>query len=1311
MNWKKIVGRTLAVLAAVIVIAVAGGYFYLKSPGFRQFALRKIVEEANQSTGGRTEIRALDFDLSTLTAHLYDVVIHGTEPSSAQPLLRIDKLTIGLKVQSLLGRKVTLDELLVEHPVVHLLVDREGNNNIPPAPPSQPGSSTNVFDLAVRHFGLSNGEVDYNDRKTPLQADLHDLRTDIAFEYLANRYQGSVSYDNGQLRYDKYAPLAHSLNASFKATRSAFFLDSAVIKIASSAIRLTASATNYSSPTVEGGYDILIHSQDLAELVPTVNTAGDVALTGKVHYQPNGTQSFLRSITVEGQMASEALSAVSSDGHLDLRKLRGHYQLANGELRASGVDAEALGGRVNADLEIRNLDGPPSSHLSATLRSISLQAAQRAVRGAKFAQVALSGKLEGTGDASWTGGIGNARARVDLTLHAAATPGGPGMRASNQSSTNIPIDGAIHASYDGPKGVLTLRQTTLRIPATTLTAEGQVSKRSHLDVRASTTDLHELVAAISAFVPGSGKTPLVAGSATLNGTVQGSLQKPQVSATVSARDLQVQGSEWKSADFSVAADPARVVVSNGRLTNAHRGSASFGATVGLRDWAYTSSSPIQANLSLRQMSLADLQHLANVHYPVSGELSAKISLNGTQLDPGGSGSLEIVNARAYDEPLKTFALNFHTEKGSIVSDLHVTTDAGAATASLSYEPRTEAYSVRLDAPAIVLQKLHALQEKNLAVNGTLALSASGQGTLEDPQLNASLQLPQLEVRQKSILGVKAELHVANKRADVTLDSQVAQATVRVRGQVALTGAYQATGSIDTTAVPLDVLFATYSKPLPQGFQGQTEVHANLKGPLKNWKELEAHITIPTLNASYQALEIGAAGPIRADYAHSVLTLQPAEIRGTGTSIRVQGSLPLAGSGVPSFAAQGSIDARVFRILSPDLQSSGTVGLDIRASGSAADPQVSGQVRLQNLALAQAGAPISVDKLNGTVDINDGRLQISNFSGEAGGGQVSVGGSVTYRSGMQFDLALQANSVRLRYPDGLRSVLDANLAWIGSVQASTLSGRILVDTLSFTPDFDLATFGDQFSGNGTAPAEPGFLDTIALQVALQSKENLSATSSQISLEGSAALHATGTAANPIITGRTDLTAGEFFYRNVRYQLQRGILTFADPNQTKPVLDVSVTTTVEQYSLTLNLRGPFDTLTTSYSSDPPLATADVINLIARGKTSSELAASSQSTDSMIASQAASQLSGSVQKLAGISSLQIDPLSSANSQNPSARVAVQQRVTKNFLFTFSTDVSQPGNEIVQGDYQINKRWSVSVARDQLGGVSIDGRYHTKF
>ena len=1304
MRLKKVIGLTLASLAGLIVIAAVAGYFYLKSSGFQEFAMRKIVEQVDHSTGGRTQVRAFDFELGSLTAHLYSVVIHGKEKPEAPPLLEIDKLTVGLKIESVLRRQITLSELLIERPVVHLLVDRDGNSNIPQVPPGDPGSHTSVFDLAVRHVALSNGQINYNDRKTPLDADLHDLRADISFDYLATRYRGSISYDNGHLHYDKYAPLPHGLNASFTATPSLFELESAVITVASSEIKLAGEVTNYSDPAIQGNYDILVHSQGLDEVLPAVNPSGDVALKGSFHYQNVKDQPFLRNIKIEGQLSSWALAAMISSRRLEVRSLRGQYQLADGSLRASGIDAETLGGRVHANLDINHLERTPTYHLQAALRSISLSATQHVFRRPELSPVAISGLVDGATDASWTGSVSNVRARVDVVVRSA---GGVGAT----SERNIPVEGAIHTIYDGPKNVLTVHQTTLRIPATTVTAEGQVSKHSQLNIKASTTDFHRLIALISVFHPMSGGTPVVAGSATMDATVQGEIRKPEIAARLSARDLQVQGSEWKSANLSVQANSSRVVVTNGNLISARRGQASFDATIGLRDWAYVDSSPIQAHLSLRQMQVADLQHLANVHYPVSGELSAKASLNGSQLNPRGSGSLVISNARAYDEPLKTLALTFHGENGSIVSDFHVSADAGSANATVTYAPKTRAYKLRVDAPAIVLQKLRAVQEKNLPVQGTVTISASGEGTLDDPQLTASLQLPRLEVKQNSILGIKADIHVANKRADVAVESQVAQASVHAHGHIDLTGDYQAEGSLDTSALPLDVLLAAYSNRVPEGFSGQTEVHATMKGPLKDKSQIEAHLVIPTLTASYQSLQIGAAAPIRADYAHSVLTLQPSEIRGTGTSLRVQGSVPIGGTSAPNLTAQGTIDARIFRIASPDLRSSGTIVLDIRAEGSAANPQVAGQLRLQNIALATDAAPLGVDKLNGTLDVSNERVQISNLAGQVGGGQISAVGSIIYRPSLQFDIAVQADSVRLRYPDGLRSVLDGNLTWVGTADVSTLRGRVLVDALSFTPDFDLATFGDQFTGSAEVPAAPGFADTIGLQIAIQSKENLSATSSQVSIEGNAALNVTGTVTNPVITGRTNLTSGELFYRNVRYQLQRGIITFADPNETKPTLDVSVSTNVEQYNLTLNLRGTFDTLTTSYTSDPPLSTADIINLVARGKAGSELAASSQSTDSMIASQAASQVSGSVQKLAGISSLQIDPTFGGNNQNPSARLAVQQRVTKNFLFTFSTDVSQPGNEIVEGDYQINKRWSVSVARDQLGGVSIDGRFHTKF
>ena len=563
------------------------------------------------------------------------------------------------------------------------------------------------------------------------------------------------------------------------------------------------------------------------------------------------------------------------------------------------------------------------------------------------------------------------------------------------------------------------------------------------------------------------------------------------------------------------------------------------------------------------------------------------------------------------------------------------------------------------------------------------------------------------MRKGSISGFKADLRVAQHKADLNVGTNVSAASIRAHGTVNLTGNYDVDAVIDTNTIPLEPVLATYASSVPQGFQGQTELHATLKGPLKEKSKLVARLSIPVLQAKYQAVEIGIPQPIRADYANSVVTLQPAEIRGTGTSLKAQGRIPIGGNSPPSLTAQGSIDVRILQIFAPNVKSSGVVSLDMRASGTKA---VQGQIGFKDVALSTADAPLGVEKLNGKMDITKDRVQIANMTAQVGGGELELGGAIAYKPSVQFNVAVKGKAIRIRYPEGLRTVLDTNLAFTGTTQASILSGRVLIDNLSFTPDFDLARLGDQFS-TGNTPSQPGFAETVRLAINVQTRSNLQAVSSQVSVAGQANLQVGGTADNPVITGRTTVTSGELFFRNVRYKLQRGVITFDDPNQTHPVLNMSVNTTIEQYNLTLTMRGPLDKLTTQYTSDPPLATADVINLVARGKTTQEQAASSQSTDSMIASQVAGQLSSGIQKLAGISSLQIDPTLGGNNSNPSARIAIQQRVTNKLLFSFSTDVSQPGSEIVQGEYQINKRWSMSVARDQVGGISVDGKYHTRF
>jgi len=1298
MRWKKIIGWTFAGLLALAIVVTIGGYLYLKSKSFERFALGEIAQKANEATGGKTEVGGLSFSLKTLTAHLYNITVRGTEDPDQPPLLHADELTVGLKIDSLLHHQVTLRELSVARPLVHLQVNRDGKNNLPTAPPSQSSGNTSIFDLAVGHVQLTDGEVDYNDRKTPLEADLYNLNTDVHFDPAARNYIGKISYSSGQLRYAQYEPLAHNLDLTFNAAPAQLDVSSLVLRVGASEVLLRVQVNNYADPVADGNYRIRIHTQDFAQMSSTVKPAGDVSLEGKLHYQHMGNQGPIRDVSIDGRIASDLITAVASGKRMEVRRIEGTYSLAGGNIRLSKLNVDTLGGRIQASAELHDLGGTGRSAVQASLNGISLRDIQEFAGEKQIAEAKVSGTISGKAKAEWTGAIANLKAQSDLFVRGTASS------RSNPSAAEVPVDGEIHATYDGPKQLVRVQNTILRIPSAQITASGSLGDQSNLQVQAIAKDLHQLALLASSFSKTQSPPPAISGSANAHALVRGSLKRPAVVATMNAQNLQIEGSSWKSADLELHAKSSGVTVDSVSLVNANQGQARLSANVGLKEWSYEPSNPVNAHLDVRRLRLADLQKLANQHLPVSGDLTADITLSGTQLQPTGKGSAQVVNAVAYGEPIQTLAAKFHTDNGAILSTVQVAAPAGTINGDLTFTPQTKAYEIKVEAPSVVLQKLRTLQEKNIPAEGTLSATVTGRGTIDNPQLQASITFPQLQVRQASVSNFNAEARVADHRADLNLNTDVSQAAVRAHATVSLAGDYQTDATIDTGNIALAPLMAAYAPSVPQGFQGQTEFHATLKGPLKDQSRVVAHLSIPVFNASYQSLQIGIAHPVQADYASSVITLQPAELVGTETSLRAQGRIPIGGSSAPTLSAQGSVNVKILQVFDPSVKSSGQVGLDVRSSGSS----INGQVQLKNIAVSTVDSPVGVSKLNGTLDVGNDRVQVTRMTAEVGGGQVSLGGSIAYRPSVQFDLALQGKSVRLRYPDGLRSLLDANLAFSGTAQASTLNGRVLIDNLSFTPDFDLAKFSDQFSTTGTV-SQPGFADTIKLGINVQS-QNLNAVSSQVSIAGQATLQVGGTVANPVITGRTTLNSGELFFRNVRYKLQRGVITFDDPNETHPVMNVSVNTIIEQYNLTLTMRGPLDKLTTSYVSDPPLPTADIINLVARGKTTEEQNATSQSTDSMIASQVAGQLAGSVQKLAGISSLEIDPTLGGN-QNPSARIAIQQRVTKNLLFMFSTDVSQPGSEIVQGEYQINHRWSVSVQRDQLGGVAVDGRYHKRF
>jgi len=1318
-RWKKIVLWSLAAIIVLLVGTVVTLVFLLDhNEGFRQKILAKVENSVRESTGARLEVRDFNLRLSNLSLDLYNVVVHGTEPDPSQPLMAVDHLQVGLTIDSLLHKKWHVRDIIVDHPIVRMAVNKAGENNLPKPEKKSTSSSTNVFDLAIRELRLNNGEVYYNDQKTPLEADLHNFAVSANYDPAQNKYSGDLGYNAGKIVYGKYAPVEHNLQAKFGVTPQQFTLDRLDLVAGESRVGLNATVNNYSSPNMQasGGYEATLVTNELKRILKDPSLpGGTVKLTGEMKYQADPNRPMLETVSVTGNVSSPGLDVKTPSLQTEIRDLYARYQLSGGNAEVNDIRARVMGGTFNGKLTIKDVAGASIAQLQASLKGLSLDQAQTATHNTSMRQAHLSGRVDADANAHWAKTLDNVVAHSDATINASLGQG-----------PATPLNGVIHSDYAGAHKQLALTNSYIRTPQTTINLNGKISDYSQLQIALRSNDLHELeTLSVALQKPKPGQPPApplgLYGTANVNATVRGSLTAPQINGQMDARNFRVKGSSWKVLHTNFAANPSQIMLSNGDLEAVPQGRINFSAQARLKKWAYTSSSPITANISGSQISIADLERLANKTYPVSGTLALNVSVHGSQLNPVGQGTLTVTKAKISTETIQNLNVKFQGDGNTVKANMTVQMPAGTARADVDYFPKTEGYDAHVQSQNFRLEKLQTVIARNMQIAGGVNLNVSGKGTVKDPQLQATIEVPQLQVQKQTVQGLKFQTTVQNHVASIALDSDIAQVFLKARGTVGIEAPYMADIHLDSGKINFQPLVALYAPAQAADLSGQTELHATLRGPLADKNRAEAHLEIPTLDVHYKQFQLGAAKPIIADYKNGTATLQPTSIRGTDTSVDAEGVVPVTTPKAASFLVKGNVDLGVAQMIVPDITSSGQLQFDIDSKRYSKGTNLNGQIKIVNANLHTTDSPVGLDHANGAINVTQDRLEISSFEGQMGGGTINATGAVSYRPGIQFHLGLTANNIRVRYPEGVRAIIASNLALTGNTQQSQLTGQVKIQRVSFTPDFDLSTFTSQFSGGGASDSgTPGsFTQGMKLNIAVQSTSQMNLVSSQVSVKGDANLRVVGTAADPVILGRTTLTGGEFFLVGNRYEVQNGTIDFLNPVRTEPVLNIQVKTKINEYNITLALNGPVERLQTTYTSDPALPPVDIINLIATGKTVESAAAnpspsptSAMGAQSLLASGISSQVSGKIAKLAGVSQLQIDPgLGTDNGQNPGARIAIQQRVTSNLLVTFATDITSTQREAIQIEYKFNPKWSVSGTRDQNGGFGVDGRYRKDF
>jgi translocation and assembly module TamB len=1230
----------------------------------------------------------------------------------------IEHVRAGIQVVSLLKRQWYLSDAQVHHPVVQLFVDKNGIDNIPRPKSSEKQSNTSIFDLGVRHAVLDQGEVYYNNRKSVVSADLKEVTFHAGYDVTENMYSGSLSYRHGDLRLENYNPIPHDMDAEFSLTPQTFTLKSANLRSGNSSVALSATASDLVNPQIQAKYAAAVDAGEFRHILKNSSVpTGVVRANGTIQYANHEGVPAINLLVVNGNLDSAALSIQTPELHTSIRNLGARYTLTNGNLDVRDLRALVLGGSLNGAITIQDLAGKSKSHLRATAKGVRLEELKALANSPQFRDIAVGGHADADADATWGKTTDNLQATANASI-AATIGSGKGNPTGNGAPSSVPLNGVIHANYSAPKKTITLSNSFVRTAQTSLTMNGTVSDHSALQIQMHSNDLHELETVADIFrtpTPGKPTPPLgLYGAANFNGSVTGTTAAPHLTGQVVANNLRLKGTEWKLLRTAVEASPSMASLKNGELDPANRGRITFAVQTELNKWSFTDRSPFQVSLDATQLNVADLAKIAGSQTPVSGSLNATLRLHGTQLNPLGQGSVDLTQAKVSGESIQNANIRFTGTGDEVHSTVKVQMPAGIANAVLTYFPKQQGYDLQLHADNFKIDQLALVKARGQQITGVINLDATGRGTIKDPQLVATLQIPTLQVQNQTLSQLNLRADIANHLAKLVLASDVINSRIRGNGTIALTGDYDTNFTLDTEQIPFAPLVAIYAPSQAGSLTGATEIHTTVRGPLKNKAKLEAHATIPMLNVNYQnKIQIGAPNPIHLDYVNGVLNLQKSALTGTGTDLTMQGSLPVVDRSAPvSLLLLGTVDLRLAQLISPDIASSGQLRFNINSYGKFDDPNVKGRIDVVNANFNTPDAPLGLSNGNGALVLTRDRLNIESFEGVVGGGKVTARGGILYRPNLQFDLALVGSGIRLLYPDNVRTGADLRLALTGSTDSALLSGTVNVNQLSFTPDFDLMETMSSLSSDTEPPPSQGFTNNLSLQVAVHSTSGINLVNRQLSLQGAANLTVRGTAAQPVVLGRINLSGGDLIFRGNRYRLQGGTIDFVNPSRTEPSMNVSVTTSIQQYNISMRFEGPIERLRTSYTSDPALPPSDIISLIAFGKTNEASAANPNppgalGAESMVASGISGQLTNRVEKIAGISHLSIDPTLGGNQTSPGATVTIQQRVTSKVFVTFSTNVTNTTSQTVQLEYQKSPRVSFSGTRDQSGGFAVDARF----
>lgn len=1357
--------RRVRLLVAILAIAVAA------------FLVSVVTIDLGPSLKARAETEGSKFidrpmHIGKLSVHiargrfvLEDLRIEGLTPE-ARPWLIAKRIDISLAWKALWSREILLDS--IEMSDWKLVVESfvGGAHNWPRVggPPRAPRTGPPPVVTTLQHVTATRGEFVFDD---------HAARWGVVapnLEVTAGKvedYRGRARFHGGTVHFHDFEPMGAAVSTSFRVEDGRIVLEDIELSTDGAESQLTGVVDTARWPEMSYQVHSTIQFPRMREIFFADD---DFSLHGVGEF--TGT---FRLFKGGRELKGDFSSAEAGLNDYRFQELEGALEWVPERFEVVRATSRFYGGRTQFTHVMSDLgrpDRPGRARFNVEYQDVDLTAFMNFL---DTPGIRLAGRATGTNVLEWP--IGAFRDRHGGgTIQVNPTDGGRLMGAdvtdahvaaaearaldftpfSNHLPFGpVPLRGSLTYTYAGDRVRIAAGEVATEDTFVTFQGETTFSgDRARLPFHVSSADWQEsdrfLVALMTAF--GSPTRPVeMDGVGEFDGVMLGAFRRPRIEGRFRGGAMRAFDVVWGDAEGDVVienayADVRDIVIRRGESLMNVSGLFSLGFPRG------DGGEELNARVTMERRPVSDLLNAFDLEdYPVEGALSGQFQVYGPYTRPFGTGRMTIDDGVAYDERFATASAGLRFEGNGVRLDAIELVKGPGLVTGAAYVGWNGTYSFNAEGRGITVESLDFTTFPELPpFTGVLNFGADGSSTFAAPRYDVKVNVEDLFFGDEGIGEVSGRLSIRNQLLTYEVEAASSRLAVSGTGRVPLDEEPRTAELMfrvsDTSLDPYVRVFKPDLSPYTTATASGT---IRVVGHLSDTGALHISTNVEQLNLRLVDYWLRNQGPIQLAVDGPTLRLDAMRLVGDDTALDLTGSIDLPRQAL-SLQANGAANLAVLQGFVPDIRSSGRADVSALIGGTAARPIVSGQALLTEGRIRHFSFPHALEDLNGVVAFNASGIRLDDpayttgLNGRLGGGVVRFGGRIGMvgYSPSEFDVIVTADDMRLRFPEGMRSVVDATLALQGPAAAPILTGTVTVESASWTRGFDsptsmFSTAADDTSGLPQPAGAIAPASTLPLRydVRIIAPSTLRIENDQAEIVASTDLNLRGTFDRPLLFGRAEIDRGDVRFEGRRYQVTRGSLDFTNPNRIQPFFDVEAETRVrvpgQTYRVTLRMTGTTDRMQPTFESDPPLAPIDVLTLLFSDTAPTgdiELASlqqPNQREQEILQARATRALTGAlseevgrvVEQTFGVDTFQITPLlmdpyqdTSRLTVNPAARVTIGKRISDRVYLTYARNLSSSRlDEIILLEYDQSDRlgWVLSQNEDRTYALEVRRRH----